>query len=123
MAKVTYRGVEYDTEEYNASVIEESQKRNRHDLMYRGLKVKSKAVPCSQNIKEGIATLLFLCYNIWKENIMNKGKLKVLVMALKEIVTELESEMYSDADSYKQENYEQNVSSLADYDEVFEDEE
>jgi hypothetical protein len=54
---------------------------------------------------------------------MNKGKLKVLVMALKEIVTELESEMYSDADSYKQENYEQNVSSLADYDEVFEDDE
>ena len=44
-------------------------------------------------------------------------------MALKEIVTELESEMYSDADSYKQENYEQNVSSLADYDEVFEDDE
>ena len=54
---------------------------------------------------------------------MNKGKLKVLVMALKEIVEELESEMYSDADSYKQENYEQNVSSLADYDEVFEDDE
>ena len=54
---------------------------------------------------------------------MNKGKLKVLVMALKEIVTELESEMYSDVDSYKQENYEQNVSSLEDYDEVFEDDE
>ena len=47
MAKVTYRGVEYDTEEYNAAVIEESQKRNRHDLMYRGLKVKSKARTCS----------------------------------------------------------------------------
>ena len=47
MAQVTYRGVEYDTEEYNASVIEESLKRNRHDLMYRGLKVKSKASPCS----------------------------------------------------------------------------
>ena len=47
MAKVTYRGVEYDTEEYNAAVIEESLKRNRHDLMYRGLKVKSKARTCS----------------------------------------------------------------------------
>ena len=47
MAKVTYRGVEYDTEEYNAKVIEESHKRERHDLMYRGLKVKSKASPCS----------------------------------------------------------------------------
>ena len=47
MAKVTYRGVEYDTEEYNAKVIEESHKRERHDLMYRGLKVTSKASPCS----------------------------------------------------------------------------
>ena len=47
MTKVTYRGVEYDTEEYNAMVVEESQKRERHDLMYRGLKVRSKASPCS----------------------------------------------------------------------------
>ena len=47
MAQVTYRGVKYDSEEYNAMVIEESQKRERHDLMYRGLKVKSKASPCS----------------------------------------------------------------------------
>ena len=47
MATVTYRGVEYDTEEYNAKVVEEATKRDRHELMYRGLKVKSKAVPCS----------------------------------------------------------------------------
>ena len=47
MAQVTYRGIEYDTEEYNAKVLAEASKRNRHDLMYRGLKVKSKAVPCS----------------------------------------------------------------------------
>ena len=47
MAKVTYRGVEYDTEEYNKKVLDEASKRNRHDLMYRGLKVKSKASPCS----------------------------------------------------------------------------
>ena len=40
MAKVIYRGVEYDTKEYNASVLEENAKRNRHDLMYRGLKVQ-----------------------------------------------------------------------------------
>ena len=45
MAKVTYRGV--DTEEYNAGVLEENARRNRHDLMYRGLKVKSAAIPCS----------------------------------------------------------------------------
>jgi len=47
MAKVTYRGVEYDTEEYNKKVLDEAAKRNRHDLMYRGLKVRSGAVPCS----------------------------------------------------------------------------
>ena len=47
MAKVTYRGVEYDSEEYNAKVLAEAAQRNRHELMYRGLKVKSKAVPCS----------------------------------------------------------------------------
>jgi|TARA_Y100000052_G_C2951167_1_gene87301 hypothetical protein len=31
---------------------------------------------------------------------MNKGKLKVLLMALKEVVDELESEVYSDTDAY-----------------------
>jgi len=53
---------------------------------------------------------------------MNKGKLKVLVRALKEIVEELESEVYSDVDAYKAENYDdppQNY--IIDYDEVFED--
>ena len=47
MAQVTYRGVEYDTEEYRAMLINEHNKTQRHDLMYRGLKVRSKAVPCS----------------------------------------------------------------------------
>ena len=47
MAKVTYRGVEYDSAEYNSKVLAEAEKRNRHDLMYRGLKVNSKASPCS----------------------------------------------------------------------------
>ena len=52
---------------------------------------------------------------------MNKAKLKVLVRAFKEIVEELESEIYSDVDSYKQENY-NNMNPLpTDYDEVFED--
>mgnify|MGYP001333242147 FL=1 len=39
MAKVTYRGVEYDSNDYNAKVLSEAAKRNRHELMYRGLKV------------------------------------------------------------------------------------
>ena len=47
MAQVTYRGVQYDSDEYNAKVLAEAAQRQRHDLMYRGLKVKSKAVPCS----------------------------------------------------------------------------
>jgi|TARA_R100000353_G_scaffold85019_1_gene63406 hypothetical protein len=42
MAKVTYRGVQYDSEEYNAKVLAEAAQRNRHDLMYRGLNVKKK---------------------------------------------------------------------------------
>ena len=44
MAKVTYRGVEYDSAEYNKMVLDEAAKRNRHDLMYRGLKVSKKLV-------------------------------------------------------------------------------
>jgi len=47
MTKVTYRGVQYDAEEYNAKVVAEATQRERHDLMYRGIKVKSKASPCS----------------------------------------------------------------------------
>ena len=47
MAKVTYRGAEYDSEEYNAKVVAEAAQRQRHELMYRGLKVRSKAIPCS----------------------------------------------------------------------------
>ena len=47
MAQVTYRGVSYDSKEYNAKVLEEAAKRQRHDLMYRGIKVNSKAAPCS----------------------------------------------------------------------------
>ncbi len=40
---------------------------------------------------------------------MNKGKLKVLVRALKEIVEELESEIYSDVEAYKYENYKETI--------------
>ena len=47
MAKVTYRGVEYDSSEYNKKVLAEAAQHRNFDLMYRGIKVKSKAVPCS----------------------------------------------------------------------------
>jgi hypothetical protein len=51
---------------------------------------------------------------------MNKAKLKVLVMALKEIIEELESEIYSDPESYTTPDR-FNPSVMADYDEVFDD--
>ena len=56
-----------------------------------------------------------------KSNHMNKAKLKVLIMALKEIVSELESEIYSDVDAYKPPEGETVFSAPTDYDEVFED--
>ncbi len=42
-------------------------------------------------------------------------------MALKEIVQELESEVYSDVEAYSPQNYDEIVNHLKDYDEVFED--
>ena len=50
---------------------------------------------------------------------MNKAKLKVLVMALKEIVEELESEVYSDVDAYQ--NMQVSTSKNFDYDEMYDD--
>ena len=47
MAQVTYRGVEYDTEEYRKMLIDEHTQTRNHDLMYRGIRVRSKAIPCS----------------------------------------------------------------------------
>ena len=41
MAQVTYRGVQYDTDEYRQTVQAEAQRRN-HDLLYRGIKVERK---------------------------------------------------------------------------------
>ena len=42
MAKVTYRGVEYDSTEYNNKVLAEAAQHRNHDLMYRGIKVERK---------------------------------------------------------------------------------
>ncbi len=42
MATVTYRGVEYDTEEYNKKVLAEAAQHRNFDLMYRGVKVSRK---------------------------------------------------------------------------------
>ena len=71
-----------------------------------------------ENKTEGVYTPLFLYYNQLKSNLMNKAKLKVLVRALKEIVEELESEVYSDVDAYKQEAF---SSAPLDDDEMYDD--
>lgn len=42
MTTITYRGVKYDAEQYKAKVLEERDQRNRHDMMYRGIKVERK---------------------------------------------------------------------------------
>ena len=57
----------------------------------------------------------FYAIVINKNKAMDKGKLKVLLFDLKNILSELESEVYSDAKSY--------VTSppLTDYEEIFED--
>ncbi len=47
MAQVTYRGVVYDTDAHRKAVLAEAAQHRNHDLMYRGIKVKSKAKPCS----------------------------------------------------------------------------
>ena len=44
MAQVTYRGVKYDSDEYNSKALAEAAQRKNHDLMYRGLKVTKKVV-------------------------------------------------------------------------------
>ena len=51
--------------------------------------------------------------------LVNKGKLKVLIRALKEIVEELESEVYSDVDAYQ--NMQVSTSKKLDYDEMYDD--
>ena len=60
-------------------------------------------------------TLLFFCIIITD---MNKAKLKVLVRALKEIVEELESEVYSDPEAYQ--TPEEFSAPELDYDEEYE---
>ena len=52
---------------------------------------------------------------------MNKEKLKLIVRNLKQLVDALESEVHSDVDAYKYETYKELTPQIADYDEVFDD--
>ena len=54
-------------------------------------------------------------------NKMDKTKLKLIVRNLKLLVDSLESEVYSDLDAYKYDNYKELTPQLNDYDEVFDD--
>ena len=54
-------------------------------------------------------------------NKMDKTKLKLIVKNLKLLVDSLESEVLSDIDAYKYENWKELTPQLNDYDEVFED--
>ena len=50
---------------------------------------------------------------------MDKERLKLIVRNMKSLVDALESEVHSDVDAYKYDNYNDQI--LTDYDEVFED--
>ena len=52
---------------------------------------------------------------------MDKTKLKLIVKNLKLLVDSLESEVYSDLDAYKYDNYKELTPTINDYDEVFDD--
>ena len=52
---------------------------------------------------------------------MDKEKLKLIVRNMKSLVDALESEVYSDLDAYKYDNYKELTTQLNDYDEVFDD--
>ena len=52
---------------------------------------------------------------------MDKAKLKLIVRNLKLLVDSLESEVYSDLDAYKYDNWKQLTPRINDYDEVFDD--
>ena len=52
---------------------------------------------------------------------MDKTKLKLIVRNLKLLVDSLESEVHSDLDAYKYDNWKELTPRINDYDEVFDD--
>ena len=71
-----------------------------------------------ENKTEGVVPLLFLCYNIRVIIlIMDRAKLKQMVLDLESLVEEIKAEVYSDVDLYKIPP----AKILQDYDEVLDD--
>ena len=90
------------------------------------LEVRQSLAAKSNLLEKGEQVLtpaLFLCkINKYHIKIMDKGKLKVLLFDLKNIVNELESEVYSDVKAYTNTEDELAFSAApTSYDEVFED--
>ena len=52
---------------------------------------------------------------------MKKQTLKVLIQDIEVALAELKSEVYSDIDAYKYDNYKEMTPTINDYDEVFDD--
>ena len=52
---------------------------------------------------------------------MDREKLKLIVRNLKLLVDSLESEVHSDIEAYRYENYKEMTTPITDYDEVFDD--
>ena len=52
---------------------------------------------------------------------MDKKKLKVMIKDLKNVVNALESEIYSDTEAYNSNLKYEDILSIQDYDEIFED--
>ena len=52
---------------------------------------------------------------------MDRNKLKLIVRNLKLLVDALESEVHSDVEAYRYENYKELTPRISDYDEVFDD--
>ena len=52
---------------------------------------------------------------------MDKERLKLIVRNLKQLLDALESQVFSDVDAYRYENYKELNPTIDDYDEVFDD--
>ena len=121
MAQVTYRGVQYDTNERKQVKSQKVQE------TYRGVKFEKELTAAQLQLNKFERRVLlpsFFCVIINKMKIlMDRQQLKLIVRNLELLVDSLKSEVYSDIDAYKQANYDEHVGSIANYDEVFEDDE
>ena len=105
ISHTSYRGVEYDTR-----CVE--SKETHGTFCYRG-KTYTKWLTYNYNMIEWEGNLPFF---------MDRDKLKLIVRNLKLLVDALESEVYSDVDAYKAENFDDPPANyITDYDEVFDD--